>query len=118
MTFIRATLATPEVVAKMKLQITPENLNGRWRKLFPNQIPDLISIADSLAGNDIDLEGSKIVVIRVGHTDTDDTTCLHVPSIGLVVAADAVYNGFIYFSMSRIGKPGGNGLPRSTKSTL
>jgi hypothetical protein len=29
----------------------------------------------------------------VGHTDTDDTTCLHVPSIGLVVAGDAVYNG-------------------------
>jgi glyoxylase-like metal-dependent hydrolase (beta-lactamase superfamily II) len=86
-------LATSEVVAKMKLQITPEKLNSRWRKLFPNQIPDLISIADSLEGNEIDLEGSKLVVVKVGHTDTDDTTCLHVPSIGLVVAGDAVYNG-------------------------
>ncbi len=86
-------LATPEVVAKMKLQITPERLNGRWRKLFPNQIPDAISIADPLDGNEINLEGSKLVVVRVGHTDTDDTTCLHVPSIGLVVAGDAVYNG-------------------------
>ena len=28
----------------------------------------------------------------LGHTDTD-TTCLHVPSIGLVVAGDAAYNG-------------------------
>ena len=86
-------LATPEVVAKMKLQITPEQLNSRWRKLFPNQIPDVISIADPLEGNAIDLEGSKLVVVRVGHTDTDDTTCLHVRSIGLVVAGDAVYNG-------------------------
>src|SRR5258705_7924649 len=86
-------LATPEVVAKMKLQIAPEKLNNRWRKLFPNQIPDPISIADPLEGNEIDLEGSKLVVVRVGHTDTDDTTCLHVPSIGLVVAGDAVYNG-------------------------
>jgi glyoxylase-like metal-dependent hydrolase (beta-lactamase superfamily II) len=86
-------LATPEVVARMKLQITPDKLNGRWRKLFPNQIPDVISIADPLEGNEIDLEGSKLVVVRVGHTDTDDTTCLHVPSIGLVVAGDAVYNG-------------------------
>ena len=86
-------LATSEVVAKMKLQITPEKLNGRWRKLFPNQIPDVISIANSLEGNEIDLEGSKLVVVKVGHTDTDDTTCLHVPSIGLVVAGDAVYNG-------------------------
>lgn len=30
--------------------------------------------------------------IPLGHTDTDSTTCLHVPSIGLVVAGDAVYN--------------------------
>jgi glyoxylase-like metal-dependent hydrolase (beta-lactamase superfamily II) len=86
-------LATPEVVAKMKLQITPEKLDSRWRKLFPNQIPDVISIADPLEGDEIDLEGSKLVVVRLGHTDTDDTTCLHVPSIGLVLAGDAVYNG-------------------------
>jgi glyoxylase-like metal-dependent hydrolase (beta-lactamase superfamily II) len=86
-------LATPEVVARMKLQVTPEQLNGRWRKLFPNQIPDVISIAEPLQGDEIDLEGSKLVVVRVGHTDTEDATCLHVPSIGLVLAGDAVYNG-------------------------
>jgi glyoxylase-like metal-dependent hydrolase (beta-lactamase superfamily II) len=86
-------LATPEVVARMKLQITPEKLNGRWRKLFPGQIPDVISVADPLQGDEIDLEGNKLVVIRVGHTDTDDSTCLHVPSIGLVAAGDAAYNG-------------------------
>jgi glyoxylase-like metal-dependent hydrolase (beta-lactamase superfamily II) len=86
-------LATPEVVARMKLQINPENLNGRWRKLFPNQIPDVIAIADPLQGDEIDLEGNKLVVVRVGHTDTEESTCLHVPSIGLVVAGDAVYNG-------------------------
>jgi glyoxylase-like metal-dependent hydrolase (beta-lactamase superfamily II) len=84
-------LATPEVVARMKLQITPEKLNSWWRKLFPNQIPELISIADPLKGKEIDLEGSQLFVVRVGHTD--DTTCVHVPSIGLVVAGDAVYNG-------------------------
>ena len=86
-------LATPEVIARMKLQIAPEKLNGRWRKLFPNQISDVISIADPLQGDEIDLEGNKLVVVRLGHTDTDNSTCLHVPSIGLVVAGDAVYNG-------------------------
>ena len=30
--------------------------------------------------------------VPLGHTDTDNTTCLHVPSIGLVVAGDAAYN--------------------------
>jgi glyoxylase-like metal-dependent hydrolase (beta-lactamase superfamily II) len=86
-------LATPEVVARMKLQVTPDKLNGRWRKLFPNQISDVVSVADPMQGDEIDLEGNKLVVARLGHTDTDETTCLHVPSIGLVVAGDAVYNG-------------------------
>jgi glyoxylase-like metal-dependent hydrolase (beta-lactamase superfamily II) len=86
-------LATPAVAAKMKLQVTPEKLNARWRKLFPNQISDVISVADPLEGKEMDLEGNKLVVVKLGHTDTDDSTCLHVPSIGLVIAGDAVYNG-------------------------
>ena len=40
----------------------------------------------------IDLEGRELVAVKVGHTDTDNTTCLHVPSVGLVVAGDAAYN--------------------------
>ena len=31
-------------------------------------------------------------MVDLGHTDTDQTDCLHVPDIGLVVAGDAVYN--------------------------
>jgi hypothetical protein len=33
-----------------------------------------------------------LVVVEVGHSDTDHTTCLHVPSVGLVVAGDVAYN--------------------------
>ena len=40
-----------------------------------------------------ELEGQRLLAVEVGHTDTDDTTVLHVPSIGLVVAGDVVYNG-------------------------
>lgn len=85
--------ATAAVVAKMRLQTTPAQLDGRWRKLFPKQIPDAISIADTLDGTRIDLEGHALNVISLGHTDTNDSTCLYVPAIGLVVAGDAVYNG-------------------------
>lgn len=85
--------STPEVAAAMKLQSTPEKLNARWRKLFPGQIPDIIQTARPLSSNDMDLEGHRLVVIPLGHTDTNDSTCVHVPSIGLVVAGDAVYNG-------------------------
>jgi glyoxylase-like metal-dependent hydrolase (beta-lactamase superfamily II) len=38
------------------------------------------------------LEGEELRVAELGHTDTADSTALHVPSIGLVVSGDAVYN--------------------------
>jgi glyoxylase-like metal-dependent hydrolase (beta-lactamase superfamily II) len=37
-------------------------------------------------------QGHDLVVVELGHTDTDYTTCLHVPSVDLVVAGDAAYN--------------------------
>jgi hypothetical protein len=33
-----------------------------------------------------------LIAVEVGHSDTDHTTCLNVPSIGLVVAGDVAYN--------------------------
>ena len=33
-----------------------------------------------------------MVAVELGHTDTDYTACLNVPSVGLVVAGDAAYN--------------------------
>jgi len=86
-------VATPEVAAGMRRQATPEKLDARWRKLFPGQIPDTIAFADALDGDTLHLEGHELVAVKLGHTDTDDSTCLQVPSIGLVVAGDAVYNG-------------------------
>jgi glyoxylase-like metal-dependent hydrolase (beta-lactamase superfamily II) len=59
---------------------------------LPDQIPDRLVIAEELKGNVIDLEGRELVVVELGHTDTGYTTCLNVPSIGLVVAGDAAYN--------------------------
>ena len=44
-------------------------------------------------GDVLELEGHELVAVGLGHTDTDDTSCLHVPALGLVVAGDAVYEG-------------------------
>src|SRR6266446_886817 len=48
-------------------------------------------------------------------TDTDYTTCLNVPSIGLVVAGDAAYNDVTSISSSQMSRHDGNGSLRSTK---
>ena len=53
----------------------------------PGQLPN------HSASTGIELEGHRLLAVEVGHTDTDDTTVLHVPSIGLVVAGDVAYNG-------------------------
>jgi hypothetical protein len=59
---------------------------------FPGQIHDGNPVADPLDGQSFELEGHPLVTVDVGHTDTDDTTVLHVQDIGLVVAGDAAYN--------------------------
>jgi glyoxylase-like metal-dependent hydrolase (beta-lactamase superfamily II) len=84
-------VAMPDVVKVMRQHASPERLK-RWKASFPDQIPDRLVIADELKGNVIHLEGHELVAVELGHTDTDYTTCLNVPSIGLVVAGDAAYN--------------------------
>ena len=85
-------VATPNTVQVMHQNASPEALRTAWGAAFPGQIPAKLVIAKELAGQVIDLEGQKLIVVELGHTDTDHTTCLHAPSIGLVVAGDAAYN--------------------------
>jgi len=85
-------VATHNTIQVMRQNASPQALDGAWKPGFPGQIPDKLVIAEELKGNFIDLEGRQLIAVELGHTDTDYTTCLHVPSIGLVVAGDAVYN--------------------------
>jgi len=50
-------------------------------------------VAEPLQAGGLELEGERLVPVRTGRTDTASYTSLHVPSIGLVVAGDAVYRG-------------------------
>jgi glyoxylase-like metal-dependent hydrolase (beta-lactamase superfamily II) len=85
-------MATPDVVKSMRQQASPDYVSSFWGARYPGQIPERLVIAEELEGNVIQLEGHDLVVVEVGHTDTDHTTCLHVPSAGLVVAGDPAYN--------------------------
>ncbi|HWZ57361.1 MAG TPA: MBL fold metallo-hydrolase [Gemmatimonadaceae bacterium] len=85
-------VATPSVVQLMRQQASPAVLGPRWEARFPGQVPRQPTIAEEFTGNVLELEGRELVIVPVGHTDTDNTTCLHVPSLGLVVAGDVAYN--------------------------
>ncbi|WP_204040096.1 MBL fold metallo-hydrolase [Acrocarpospora phusangensis] len=68
-----------------------------WDRLLPGQIPDSPVTAATPPGNRLDLEGHELAIIEVGHSDTDETSVLHVPDLDLVVAGDVIYNGVHQF---------------------
>jgi glyoxylase-like metal-dependent hydrolase (beta-lactamase superfamily II) len=86
-------VATPEIVQAMHQQLSPAWIENFWRRLFPGEIPDRLLVAGPLETNELELEGHKLVAVNTGRTDTVHSTCLHVPSIGLIVGGDVVYNG-------------------------
>jgi glyoxylase-like metal-dependent hydrolase (beta-lactamase superfamily II) len=86
-------LAAPGTIEVMRYHASPEARANIWDRQFPGQIPDSPVVATSPPTGVFELEGNELRIVEVGHTDTDNTTVLHVPSIGLVVAGDAVYNG-------------------------
>jgi glyoxylase-like metal-dependent hydrolase (beta-lactamase superfamily II) len=85
-------VASRDAISVMRQQLSPPVLKTYWKSRFPGQIDPTLVIAEELAGDVIELEGEELVSIPTGHTDTRSTTCLHVPSIGLVVSGDVGYN--------------------------
>jgi glyoxylase-like metal-dependent hydrolase (beta-lactamase superfamily II) len=84
-------IATPTTLNAMQSSFTPP-IERLARRCFPGQIPTRLVPPEAYARNSFTLEDQEIRIIEQGHTDSADTTSLHVPSIGLIVAGDVVYN--------------------------
>ncbi|ODR21644.1 MBL fold metallo-hydrolase [Mycolicibacterium porcinum] len=84
--------ATEGTIAMMHQQAT-QGRAQMWDVDFPGQIPPSPVVYQPVPIDGLVLESEPMFAIEVGHTDTDDTTVLYVPSIGLVVAGDVAYNG-------------------------
>ena len=86
--------ATAGTIEVMRFHGDPKFRATTWDKGFPGQIPDSPVVSTPAPGNVIELEGDEIRFVEVGHSDTDKSSVIYVPSIGLVVAGDVVYNGY------------------------
>lgn len=84
--------ATGSTVAAMQNQVKPDFVKSFWELRFPGQVPSELVVPEVLEAGVLHLEGEELRVVHLGHTDTASSTALHVPSIGLVVSGDAVYN--------------------------
>jgi glyoxylase-like metal-dependent hydrolase (beta-lactamase superfamily II) len=84
-------IATPKTVNAMQMSFTP-TVERLARRLFPGQVPTKLVAPEPYGDDTFTLEGHELRIIEQGHTDSSDTTSLHVPSIGLIVAGDVVYN--------------------------
>ena len=84
--------ATASTVAAMQNQSNPDFVQSFWELRFPGQVPSELVLPEVLEGDTLYLEGEELKLVHLGHTDTSHTTALHVPSIGLVISGDAVYN--------------------------
>ncbi|KAI8665832.1 Lactamase-B domain-containing protein [Fusarium keratoplasticum] len=86
-------VSTQESIDHMSTQLTPE-YRAVWHDLFPGQINEesFEIVAKPLKDNKFTLEGHTFEAVHAGHSDTDATTFLYVPSLNLTVAGDIVYN--------------------------
>lgn len=95
--------ATRGTIEVMHQQAT-DGREQMWDKRFPGLIPDSPVLAQPVPADGFQLERNLVQAVEVGHTDTDETSVLHVSSIGLVVAGDVAYNGVHQYILE-----GGNG---------
>ncbi len=83
-------VASAGTIAQMRASVGTRPL--LWDKLYQGIPPSPVT-AVTVPGNCLTLEGHDLQIVEVGHTDSDDSTVLHVPDLGLVVAGDVIYNG-------------------------
>jgi len=85
-------IATPKTVkAITQIYLSPP-VKQLARRMFPGQIPTKLIAPEPYEPETFTLEGRELRIIEQGRTDCPDSTSLYVPSIGLVVAGDVVYN--------------------------
>ena len=84
-------IATSRTVKAMQMSFSPP-VEQLARRLFPGQVATKLVPPEPYEQDTFTLEGHELRIIEEGRTDGPDSTSLHVPSIGLIVAGDVVYN--------------------------
>jgi glyoxylase-like metal-dependent hydrolase (beta-lactamase superfamily II) len=93
--FPGVTVYASEATIDRMVKGTPDGVPADlWTSLFPGQLPEapIPILAKPVPADGFTIDGHPLISVPAGHSDTDDSTVLHAPSIGLVAAGDVVYN--------------------------
>jgi glyoxylase-like metal-dependent hydrolase (beta-lactamase superfamily II) len=92
-------VASAGTIAQMQASVATRPF--LWDKIYTD-IPQSPVTAVTVPDNRFTLEGHELVIVEVGDSDSSDTTVLHVPDLGLVVAGDVIYNG-VHMYLAQVG---------------
>ena len=84
-------ITTPKALNAMQMSFSP-TVERLAHRLFPGQVPTKLVQPEAYEQDTFTLEGHEFRIIEQGRTDSPDSTSIYVPSIGLIVAGDVVYN--------------------------
>jgi glyoxylase-like metal-dependent hydrolase (beta-lactamase superfamily II) len=99
-------VASQGTIDLMRQQVEQRSVS--WDVLFPGQIGETPVTAVVPRDLAIDLEGHEVRIVEVGHSDTVDTTVIHVVDLELVLGGDVIYNGVHQY----LAESAGGGLER------
>jgi hypothetical protein len=87
-------VTTQAILSRIAAETPGGTVPVLWTSLFGDAVPPAPVIPNGapFPADGLRLDGHELFAHEVGHSDTDDTSILHAPSIGLVVAGDVVYN--------------------------
>ena len=85
-------VALPAAIPGLQGQVSAAAMEV-WGGFFPAQLTAEPVVPEPLAGYSLAIGHDVATVVPVGASDTDNSSVLHVPELGLVVAGDVVYNG-------------------------
>src|SRR6201984_3173014 len=85
-------IATPKTLNAIMQIYLSSAVKRLARRLFPGQVPTKLVPPEPYERDTFTLEGRELRIIEQGRPDCPDSTSLYVPSIGLIVAGDVVYN--------------------------
>ena len=84
-------LASAKVLERARFEGTDSRMREYWRSRFPGEVPAEPVLPELFDGDSFELDGHELRFIDT-QGDIEHTSMVYAPSIGAVVAGDAVYN--------------------------